>query len=825
MLRRKHIFAEFLVLFLGLVPFITWSQETIITGKIYDAQTREAMPFVNIILQNTTVGGTTDIDGNFKIETNVKSDSLLVSYVGYKPTAKAIKNHQTQQINIFLESESTDLGEVVVHAGENPAWRILRKIMDHKNQNDPSYLDAYQYELYNKIEFDLNNIPKTSEKKKIFKSVNFMFNYIDSSNVKEKPYLPVFISEALSDYYYRNAPRVKDEIIKGTKFSGFKNQSVSQFMGDMYQNVDIYKNSFLLFGQEFNSPITNNWNLFYKYYLIDSTYLNGHRCYQIQFKPKHRQEFAFTGNMWITDTSFAVERLEMTMPSDVNLNFVQTFNVIQEFELVNNKYWMMTKNRLVIDFALGKNKLGMYGRKTATYGNFVINQPKDAKFYSITNNLQVEDSAADRSTKFWDSARHEPLSKQERNIYKMVDSIQTLPIYNHAYHALILIFTGYRTFGNFDIGPVANFISYNTVEGTRIRFGGRTSDKFSEWYELSGYTAYGFQDKKVKYNIGFKSFITRKPWQQIEMHYTDDLQILGRSDNLFGSDNFLTSILARSPVSNLTRVQETKFTYDRDWFPGLEIKLSLLDRVFTPLNNVGYSYYNPYGELLNKPFINEPAFQAYVNFSYDDKYIESSMSRTDVGTRYPTVILQYTAGFKGILQGDYQYHKVVFGLSEILHINPFGDTHYYIEVGKIYGVVPYPLMQLHPGNETYVYDATAYNLMNYYEFASDRYFALNIEHHFEGYFFNKVPLFRKLKWREIAGCKFLIGSVNPENEKALLFPSTLSSLNGGVPYSEADLGIENILKVIRIDALWRLSYLNSPNISRFGIMGSFQFIF
>ncbi|HSY75399.1 MAG TPA: DUF5686 family protein, partial [Bacteroidia bacterium] len=216
--------------------------------------------------------------------------------------------------------------------------------------------------------------------------------------------------------------------------------------------------------------------------------------------------------------------------------------------------------------------------------------------------------------------------------------------------------------------------------------------------------------------------------------------------------------------------------------------------------------------------------QLYLNFSYDDKYIVYSMSRSDVGTRYPTLILQYTAGLQGIFQGDYLYHKIVLGISEVLHINPFGDTHYYIESGKIFGAVPYPLMQLHPGNETYVYDDNSYNMMNYYEFASDEYLGLNIEHHFEGYFFNKIPLFRKLKWREVAGCKLLIGSINPKNEQMLVFPSTLRSLNSG-PYSEADLGVENIFKFIRVDALWRLSYLNDPNISRFAIMGTLQLIF
>ncbi len=805
------------------LPVIAFTQ-TVITGKIYDSQTREPMPFVNVLLRNTTIGASSDFEGNYKIVTTASSDSILVSYIGYKHTSKAIRNHQTQEINIFLDPESTSLTEATIHPGENPAWKIMRKVMEHKEHNDPSYIEAYQYEIYNKLEFDLNNISKSAENKKILKPVNFVFKNIDSSNVKEKPYLPVFISEAVSDYYYRNSPRFKKEVIKATKFSGFKNQSVGQFTGDMYQNVDLYKNTFLIFGQEFNSPISYNWNVFYKYYLIDSLNLDGHWCYQIQFKPKHKQEFAFSGNMWIADSSYALQRLEMTMPSDVNINFVQAFSVIQEYVEVDKKYWMQSKNKLIIDFALDKKGTGFYGRKTSLYKNFVLNQPKEDKFYDITSNIAVEDSAESRSIKYWDSIRQEPLSKNEKSIYKMVDTVQSLPIYHHAYNATVLLLTGYHTYGNFDLGPITNFYSYNTVEGSRLKFSGRTSDKFSTWYELSGYTAYGFQDMKMKYGLGFKTFITKTPWQQIELHYSDDLQILGRSDDIFGRDNILTSLLARAPVSNLTRVQETRFSYDRDIFTGLELKLSYIDRIFSPLQNNQYEFLGDYGQHFTKPNIHAPALQLYLNFSYDDKYIVYSMSRSDVGTRYPTLILQYTAGLQGIFQGDYLYHKIVLGISEVLHINPFGDTHYYIEGGKIFGTVPYPLMQLHPGNETYVYDDNSYNMMNYYEFASDEYLGLNIEHHFEGYFFNKIPLFRKLKWREVAGCKLLIGSINPKNEQLLVFPSTLRSLNSG-PYSEADLGVENIFKFVRIDALWRLSYLNDPNISRFAIMGTLQLIF
>ncbi len=294
-----------LILFFFIFPFIITAQDkTVITGKVYDAATREPLPFVNLLLRNTTVGTSSDIEGAYKIETTKTSDSLQASFIGYTLASRPILNHKTQVLNFFLEPESKSLGEVVIHPGENPAWNIMRKMVLHKPDNDPSKMESYLFEAYNKLEFDINNIPKKYERKKVLKPVNFIFNYIDSSNIKEKPFLPAFISETVSDIYYKSSPPVKKEVIKATKFSGFKNPSISQFTGDMYQDIDIYKNTSMLFGQEFVSPLTNSWNGYYKYYLIDSMYINGHRCYQIQFKPKHLSEFAFYGNMWITDTTF-----------------------------------------------------------------------------------------------------------------------------------------------------------------------------------------------------------------------------------------------------------------------------------------------------------------------------------------------------------------------------------------------------------------------------------------------------------------------------------------------------------------------------------------
>ena len=811
---------------LAVLPFvISAQQKTIITGKVYDATTREPLPFVNLLLKNTTVGTTTDIDGAYKLETETSSDSIMVSYIGYDMTIKPIVNHKTQTINFFLQSQSQNLGEVVVHPGENPAWRILRKMVEHKPDNDPGKLESYQFEAYNKLEFDLNNIPKKYEKKKVLKPVNFIFNYIDSSNVKEKPYLPTFITESVSDIYYRSNPSDKKEIIKATKFSGFQNPSISHYTGDMYQDIDIYKNSSLIFGQEFVSPLSNRWNGYYKYYLIDSMYINGHHCYQIQFKPKHLSEFAFYGNMWIADTTFALMRIEMTVAKDANLNYVQDFSVVQEYAYVDNKYWMLSKNKLVVEFGLSAKGLGLYGRKTTLYDNFVINKPKtEDGFYNPIKKTIVEDSANRRSLHYWDSIRQEPLSKNEKSIYAMVDTFQTLPVYHHALNTITLIATGYKTLGDFEIGPITDFYSHNPVEGDRFRFGGRTSNNFSKWYELSGYLAYGLKDRKTKYDIGYKAFITKEPWQQISVQYNDDVRVLGRSERLFSQDNILTSLLSREPMTNLTEIKETKLTYDRDIFSGLNFKFSFVNKIFIPTEGIGYSVFDGPADIDTKTSIYDPELQVNMNLSFNQKYVIYSVTRKSLGTKYPILLVRYTKGLQGIFNGDYKYQKLVAGISYVLHINPIGRTNLNVESGKIWGNVPYLEMFLPPGNETYVYDRASYNLMNYYEFVSDEYIAVTAEHHFEGLFLNRIPLMRKLKWREVATYRCLVGSVNPVNEQTVLFPANMYGLTNR-PYSETGVGIENIFNIIRVDALWRLSYLSHPNVSKFALMGSFEFTF
>ncbi|MGZ3865871.1 MAG: DUF5686 family protein [Bacteroidia bacterium] len=824
--------------FFAAAIFVFWygnifSQYTI-TGKVFDVETKEPIPFATLLIKGTTTGASTDFDGNFSITTEKLGDSLQVAYIGYNRRAIKIKRGQSQNLNIPLQAlkEGLSLDEVVVKAGENPAHRIIRAAIAHKKINNKEKLDAYQYEVYNKLEFDLNNIPKRLKDNGAFKPIKFVFNNIDSVNSGEKASLPLFMIETISDFYFKSKPKERKEIVRANKISGVQNASISQVMGDMYQNINVYDNDLIIFGKDFKSPLADNAIFNYKFYLEDSLYLDNHWCYHIRFKPRRTQELCFTGNIWIADTTFGVKRLEMSIPSDANINFINSANVIQEFDHIADSAWMLKKDRIVIDFipnltgfVKGKYQTGIYGRKTTSYRNFILNKPPDNFFKGQGDEIVVLDDALKKGDAFWNENRHDSLTNREEKIYHMIDTIQTLPFYKWWSNAFTVLVSGYNTSGNFDIGPLYKFYSSNAIEGPRFRFGGRTSSQFSRWHELNGYVAYGTKDQKYKYGVGFKAFLSKKPTRQlIGMDYKSDMEILGQSQNGFTNDNLFATFLRRVSPRSLTRINQTQVWYDKEWMKGLNTKVSFVSRTFNPVGTNHYYFLNEKGDSAIKPFLRTSELRVTTRFAYNEKFIDGDFSRVSLGTKYPVLQFTYVRSLQHIYEGQYDYQKVVLNISDRVHLGSLlGYTDYIIEGGQIFGQVPYPLLELHGGNQTFVYDYMAYNMMSYFEFASDKYASVWLFHHFEGLFFNKIPLLRKLRWREVVTYKALIGSVNNQNTKVLLFPSTLHALNKG-PYHEVSVGIENIFKFFRIDAFWRLSYTENINIP-FGVKAGFQLSF
>ncbi len=814
-----------LVFFLAACPEL-FGQTTKIMGTAKDAQSGEPLPFVNIVFKGTTIGVTTGFDGNYAIETKNPGDSLIASFIGYIQQVKPVEKGKFQYINFIMEPTNFELETVVIKAGENPAEVLLRKIIANKPLNDPDKYDAYQYEAYNKIQIDANNINEKFMQRRIFRPFQFIFDNVDTSTVNGKTYLPIFLSESISEVYSKRNPRATIEFIKATKVSGIENESMMQFLGDKFQHTNIYDNFIEIFQKNFVSPIANSGISFYKYYLIDSAFHGNKWCYKVMFKPRHKQTLTFTGHYWVHDTTFAIKEIEMKIAGDANLNFVNDLVISKEFDLIDGKYWLLTKDYAIGDFNViedNKEVLGFFGRKTTTYRNFFINQPKDDKFYSRPVNVIVEDSASLKESNFWIENRHEELTRDEKTIYFMVDTLKTIPRFNTYIDIIQMITTGYYVTGNFEIGPYASLLSFNAVEGARLRFGGRTSNQFSKKVMFDAYGAYGTLDSRWKYGGGFLYMLNKNPRRALGGSFKYDLEQLGASQNAFREDFFFAFIFRRNPADKLSMVDETRLYYEHEWFNGFQNTFNVIHRNLYPIGDSKFEYYPTPDSTVDQNALTTTEVRLSTRLAYKERFLMGEFERVSLGAKFPILEIAYGYGIPDRLGGEFEYHKLQLRLSHWFNLANFGWSKYVLETGRIWGTLPYPLLKLHEGNETFFFDEYAFNLMNYYEFVSDRYISAYYTHHFDGYFFNRVPLLRKLKWREVAFIKGLAGGIGDNNRTYSVFPENTSFLDK--PYFEAGAGVENIFKFLRVDAIWRLSYLDHPNITPFGLMMSMQFSF
>lgn len=794
------------------------AQSTKVSGTVTDAATGETLPGVNILFRDSRVGTTTDIDGSYSFDTYYATDSLLFSFIGYVPRMMPVRKDKTQVIDVKLEPSATALGEVVIKpSGENPAFEILRRVVRSKPANNREKLEAYSFEAYNKVEFDLNNISKEFTEKKIFRPFAFIFDNIDSTGAK--PYLPIFMTESLSEVVYRQKPRARKEFIRGTKVSGMENESISQFMGDMYQNVNIYDNFLVIFGRNFISPIADGGKGYYDYYLTDSAFVGRFWCYRLDFKPKRPQELAFAGTMWINDTTYAVRRIEAGIPEKANLNFVQGFWVKQEYDQVKPEVWMLSKDELVVDLNIvrdaGKpNKhpvQGLYGRRTASYRDFTINELKDPQVYEGAEEVVMAIDPLSLGADFWDTHRHEQLSKKENDIYHMVDTMKQIPRFRTYIDIVNTAITGYYPLGDVELGPYFTTYSFNPVEGNRFRLGLRTSSQWSRRVELEGYAAYGTTDGVFKYGFGGRGFITKEPRLIGGLYYRLDLEQLGQSTDAFRQDNILSSTFRRTPNNKLTLVDEWRAYLDREWFMGFNSLLMLRRRQLFPRGTLEYITFSDANEPFALSSITTTEAIFSTRFAYKEKYVAGDFTRVSLGTRYPALEVMVAKGLQGVLGGDYDYTKLSARLYHRVPVGTFGFLRYWLHAGQVFSEpLPYPLLIIHAGNETFYFDELAFNTMNFFEFVSDRYASIYIDHHFDGLFLNRIPLFRRLKWREVVGGKAVVGALDRKHlgEMALL-PFSFD-LSGG-PFAEVSVGVENILKMLRVDMVRRLTYMDHAN--------------
>ena len=846
----KSNFQLLLCLFLFTAPAFVFSQKmTKIKGAVVDSQNEEPIMFANVAFVGTNVGTTTDLDGTFYLETKFPADSLQVSYLGYQTQTVAIEKGVKQELNIVLISSSINLNEIVVKEDKkvkysnkrNPAVILIENVIKHKDENRIGAQDFYEYDKYEKVEFDLNNFdPEKMKKRRAFKKFQFLFDYVDTSELNGKPYLPFYIQETSSKVYYRKSPESKKEYREGINVLGIEDylniEDFSTMMDVIYEDVDLYSNNIRLLDMPFMSPLNPAAKHLYKFFILDTVLVNGDSCIKLACTPRNKLDLLFNGDLYILkDSTYALIKAELGVDRRINLNFVQDLKLIQEFTR-NQGVWVLAKDKIILDFAIFKKGTGVFGKREVSYKDFVFGKRRDAEIYSGSEKVIAADDAYKRGEEFWQKMRHDTLTKQERGTFKMIDTLTKVPAFKTITTLLQLAFTGYKAWGPVDVGPIGNFYSYNPVEGLRLKAGGETNLKFNPKFSFAGYAAYGFGDEKWKYAgsflYSFKDNFRENPKHYFRVSYQHDVQLVGQQLKFSSADNFFLS-LQRGTRDRMLFLDRYKGEYFLELPNNLSFDFSYTNTDQQPYGATEFKVTDPVTqEIAFLQNIRTSEIGLKVRFAPNEQFIQGRSHRVPLFNKYPIFTLTLNQGLKDmlVLGGDYSYGSATLNIFKRFYLSLLGSMRFEIEAGKYWGEgVPYFLLHLPRANQSFAYRSGDFNMMNYQEFVNDAFVWAGAEHYLNGFFFNRIPLFRRLKLREVVSFKGIYGRLSDQNdprvnEELIQFIEDdgreITYTLEDKPYLEASVGIMNIFKFGRIDMVRRLTYLDRPDVPEmFGVKG------
>lgn len=812
------------LLFLSLIsPLCVLSQKTKVQGVVIDGISGEVMPYVAVRFMDTKIGTLTDSVGYYEIDTYYASDSLVFTFSGYVRVIRPVIRDEAQVINITLPVQESEFDEVIVTPpDEFPSTVLHKKVIANKPINDKEKLESYEYEVYNKVQVDLNNIGDKFTERGIVQRLDLVLNYLDSAE-DGTSVLPVLLSENISEFYFKTSPKKKKEVVKATRISGIENLQLNQFLGDMYLDVNVYDNYIYMFGKSFVSPVSNSARSFYKFYLEDSTFIDNQWCYKLRFRPKRTGDLTFTGEMWIHDTTYAVKQFKADISPGTNINYVQGMYIEQTFNLVAPEVWMLTEEKMIADLKLTQNTglYGFFGRRHSTRTNFAVNTPREDEFYKADNTVEMEEGADARSDEYWAGARHEELSATEKGIDQMIDSLSNVPYFKFLKNSVYFISTGYYPIKKIEIGSAYSLFSVNPVEGVRMGIALRTSNNFSRKIELGGKMAFGFKDEKIKYGFTLRANLSSKKRTMLSSYYNYDIEQIGQSASAASVGSTFATIFRTGPLDKLTFVQKMGITLEKDIKKDIVLYGGLEWKEYVPLGKANYLRVNPISGLndtINSIRTSEITFR--YRWAKDEEFISGAFDRTSVRSKYPIVAIQGIFGIKDIFGSDYNYQKFDLFIEHTTPLGFFGRIRYGLNVGYVNGTTAYPFLKVHEGNQSYWLYTNAFNKMNFFEFISDRYITGLIENHWDGLFFDRIPLVKKLKLRLVTTARIAYGKIDPKHASEMLLPAFTKQF-GKTPYVEVAAGIENILKIGRVDVFWRLTHLEPgvkvTHISNFGV--------
>ncbi|MCH2230575.1 MAG: DUF5686 and carboxypeptidase regulatory-like domain-containing protein [Crocinitomicaceae bacterium] len=828
-IKHTHKFLLFLSLFFsGLVQ----GQETSVSGQIKEDTTVYNVMYAKVYFMGTQVGTTSDSLGRFSLTIptdQLKYDTLIVSYLGFKSQKIVIKPNVHQEVNIQLSSGLFQvMDEIKVIAGENPAWPFMRKLIENKEKNNPNTLDSYSSTEYSKIRFDLNNFTDKIKKNLLLRPFDYIWDNTKTTEDGVK-YLPILMTEQITQHYYQNSPRDQKDLITGENTTGLAGPKLKQFTNDLYLTPNIYDNYITILGKSFPSPLNDNYKSNYKFYLMDSTKNASGKNYNIRFRPKYQRELGFTGEMSIDSATFAITEIKLRFDVQANVNFVRSYYINQFYRKIEG-HWMIKESQVIGDFTVVENVsdlTGFFGRKKALFDQTEINKPIKKEILKGVGIIEYADNAENQDSVFWKKYRQEELSEEEEILIDMTQRVENDPAFKLRKNLILTFGTGYIPLKRMQIGNIYTFYSNNNIENHRFKFGLRTNPENKFPLHFSTYIAYGTKDKQWKYRLSSKAKLRTEGVTRIGGSYKYDIEQIGRSFNQIALDHIISSLVQLGNTTSRNYVRKFEAYFEQGLGTGFIARIGYFNKIVSPTNDSVFSRINSNGiiEQVDQYFTAGMSFT--LKFSYLYKDITGNFyDKKDLYKeyrKYPDLALNYKYVDQDIFASDYSYQKVTISARQKVNAKKMGYFTYNIESGKTFGTVPHIDLNVPFGNQLILTDDYSFNLMNFMELASDQYIAVHASHHFNGLILDRIPLINKLKWRSFIFGKAFFGDLSDANdESTYIFPTGLSANNE--PYCEVGFGIENIFKFAKMDFTWRLTP-GQGEYYRFLVKPSFKFSF
>lgn len=849
-MKTKYIKSFLLFLLLGCCISVSAQN---IQGVVTDSLTNEPIPYLSVFYEGKGVGSITDNDGNYKVETRKGWNKLTFSAVGYVTKVVNIIPGVTKNLNVRMRPDDIMLDEVVVKPKRekysrknNPAVELMKKVIAHKKNNKLSENDYYQYNKYQKITMSLNDVTPEMLEKGMYKKMPFLKDQIELCEETNKFILPISVDETASQKIYRKHPKSEKTIIKGMSSTGVNElfatgDMLSTVLKDVFTDVNIYDNDIRLLQYPFISPISSSDAIsFYKFYIMDTTFVDKDKCFHLTFVPNNSQDFGFTGHLYVlADSSYTVKKCTMNLPKKSGVNFVDNMDIIQEFEQLPNGEWVLKTDDMIVEMTLMKIMQGFQIRRTTRYSDYAFDELPQQLFKRKGAEIKEADAMM-RGDDFWNQYRPVPLTQTESSMDMLVKRLEQMPGFKYVIFVLKAFIENFVETGTkehpskVDIGPVNTMISNNYIDGLRLRMSAQTTANLNPHLFFKGYYAYGFKDHRskymgeVEYSFNKKEYLPREfPKNSITFSYQYD--VMSPTDKFLKTDkdNVFVSFKT-STVDQMSYVRNIALKYENETQFGLKTTVEVKHSTDEPTGGLAYITNDDQKTLL--PEIQTMEASLAFRYAPGETFVNTKQRRIPVSFDAPVFTLSHTAGFKGVLGGEYNYNLTEIGLYKRFWFSSWGKIDMFVKGGAQWNKVPFPLLIMPAANLSYILQRETFNLINNMEFLNDRYASLDVSWDLNGKIFNRIPLLKKLKWREAIGFKMLYGHLtdknnpmkHPGDSELFLFPTrdgrpTSFVMDPKTPYMECSVGIHNIFKILHIDYVRRLNYLDHPDANKWGV--------